>query len=85
MQVPTLMRFSLAIFVAFLMICSLQENKRGIKNTELGAGTSHRAGLSVSFEENFNLGPVVQRPISATPGLNFNLGSFSFVQKHFPG
>ena len=38
MQVPTLMRFSLAIFVAFLMICSLQENKRGIKNTELGCG-----------------------------------------------
>ena len=36
MQVPTLMRFSLAIFVAFLMICSLQQNKRGIKSTELG-------------------------------------------------
>ena len=32
------------------------------------------------------LGPVVRRPISANPGLNFNLGfSFSFVQKHFPG
>ena len=59
--------------------------KEVLKTQSLGAGTSHKAGLSVSFEENFNLGPVVQRPISATPGLNFNLGSFSFVQKHFPG
>ena len=38
-----------------------------------------------SFEENFNLGPVVQRPISTNPGLNFNVGSFSFVQKNFVG
>ena len=30
-------------------------------------------------------GPVVQRPISANPGLNLNLGFFFFVQKHFPG
>ena len=30
-------------------------------------------------------GPVVQRPISANPGLNLNLGFFFFVQKHFSG
>ena len=30
-------------------------------------------------------GPVVQRPISANPGLNLNWVSFSFVQKHFAG
>ena len=29
--------------------------------------------------EKLDLGPVVQRPISANPGLNFNLG---FDQKH---
>ena len=31
------------------------------------------------------LGPVVRRPISANPGLNFNPVSFSFHQKPFLG
>ena len=29
-------------------------------------------------------GPLVRRPIIATPGLNLNPVYFSFVQKHFP-
>ena len=29
--------------------------------------------------------PVVRRPISANPGLNFSLGFLFFVQKYFPG
>ena len=32
-----------------------------------------------------NLGPVVRRPISTNPGLNFNPGLFSFHQKYFLG
>ena len=41
-----------------------------------------------SCERHFrNPGLVVQRPIRANPGLNFNLGLFfnSFNQKHFLG
>ena len=30
-----------------------------------------------------NLGPVVRRPISVNPGLNFNLGSSLFCLKEF--
>ena len=30
-------------------------------------------------------GPVVRRPIRASPGLNLNPVSSSFVPKHFPG
>ena len=33
----------------------------------------------------FHLGPVVRRPISANPGLNFNPGLFYFLSKAFSG
>ena len=39
---------------------------------------------SLGIAGTVKLGPVVRRPISANPGLNFKPSvSFSFVQKHF--
>ena len=40
--------------------------------------------ISVSpNRENIKLGPLVQRPVSANPGLNFNPGLFFFSSKAF--
>ena len=41
--------------------------------------------VSVSSFTVVHLDPVVRRPISANPGLNFNPGLFFFSSKHFLG
>ena len=56
-------------------------------NTDLACEFSllYSSVIERDYPENIFLGPVVRRPISANPGLNFNLGLFSFHQKHFLG
>ena len=49
---------------------------------EVESGSERFRVRKTSFQENV-LGPVVQRPISAKAGLNFNLGFFFFCLKAF--
>ena len=54
-------------------------------NTDLACEFSllYSSVIERDYPENIFLGPVVQRPINANPGLNFNLGLFFFSSKAF--